>query len=191
MFNLQLGELERYREPQRTSPHPALPIAILIGLCVPGGFFSFDNMSTLIIQQSVTFLPANANLFSNSQRNCYLLYKCQSLVMSDSLQSQGLQPARFFCPWNFPGKNTEVGCHSLLQGIFPTQESNLGLLHCRLILSHLSCQDRGFLSLGMQESLIGWAVLRQREVFFLLLDCRVGTSSRQRGKRMSLPVWSS
>ena len=30
-----------------------------------------------------------------------------------------------------PGKNTGVGCHALLQGIFPTQESNPGLLHCR------------------------------------------------------------
>ena len=28
------------------------------------------------------------------------------------------------CPWNFPGKNTGVGCHSLLQGIFPSQGSN-------------------------------------------------------------------
>ena len=33
------------------------------------------------------------------------------------------------CQWNFPGKTTEVGCHFLLQGIFPTQELNLGLLH--------------------------------------------------------------
>ena len=31
-------------------------------------------------------------------------------------------------PWNFPGKNTVVGCHALLQGIFPTQGSNLHLL---------------------------------------------------------------
>ena len=41
--------------------------------------------------------------------------------MSDSLQSHGLQPAKLLCPWEFPGKNTGVGCHSLLQGIFPTQ----------------------------------------------------------------------
>ena len=40
----------------------------------------------------------------------------------------------------FPGKNTGVGSHSLLQGIFPTQGSNLGLLHCRQILYHLSHQ---------------------------------------------------
>ena len=39
-----------------------------------------------------------------------------------------------------PGKNTGVGCHFLLQGIFLTQESNLGLLHCRQTLYHLSHQ---------------------------------------------------
>ena len=39
-----------------------------------------------------------------------------------------------------PGKNTGVGCHFLLQGIFPTQGSNPGLLHCRQILYHLSHQ---------------------------------------------------
>ena len=39
-----------------------------------------------------------------------------------------------------PGKNTRVGCHALLQGIFPTQGSNPGLPHCRRILHHLSHQ---------------------------------------------------
>ena len=52
----------------------------------------------------------------------------------DSLQRHGLQPTRLLCPWNFPGKNTEVGCHFLLQGIFPTQGQNPGLLHCRQML---------------------------------------------------------
>ena len=49
-------------------------------------------------------------------------------VVSDSLQPHGLYPARLFCPWDFPGKNTGVSCHFLLQGIFPTQELNPGLL---------------------------------------------------------------
>ena len=40
-----------------------------------------------------------------------------------------------------PGKNTAVGCHALLQGIFPTQGSNSGLLHCRQILYYLSHQE--------------------------------------------------
>ena len=44
------------------------------------------------------------------------------------------------CPWNFLGKNTAMGCHSLLQGSFPPQGLNLGLLHCRQILYHLNYQ---------------------------------------------------
>ena len=39
---------------------------------------------------------------------------------------------------NPPGKNTEVGCHALLQGLFPTQRSNPGLPRCRQILYQLS-----------------------------------------------------
>ena len=49
-------------------------------------------------------------------------------------------PTRFLCPWNSPGKNTGVGRHSLLQGIFPIQEANLSFPHCRQILHHLSHQ---------------------------------------------------
>ena len=41
---------------------------------------------------------------------------------------------------NSPGKNTEVGCHFLLQGIFPTQRLNPCLLHYRQILNHLTHQ---------------------------------------------------
>ena len=44
------------------------------------------------------------------------------------LRPQGLQPARLLCPWDSLGRNTGVGCHALLQEIFPTQGSNLGLL---------------------------------------------------------------
>ena len=53
--------------------------------------------------------------------------------MSDSLQLHGLHS-----PWNSSGQNTEVGSLSLLQGIFPTEGSNPGLPHCRLILYQLS-----------------------------------------------------
>ena len=44
------------------------------------------------------------------------------------------------CPWNSPGKSAGVSCHSLLQGIFPTQRLNPGLPHCRQILYQLSHQ---------------------------------------------------
>ena len=51
----------------------------------------------------------------------------------------GLQPTILLCPWDFPGKNTGVICHFLLQGIFPTLESKPCLLHWQadsLPLSH-------------------------------------------------------
>ena len=51
-------------------------------------------------------------------------------VMSNSLQRYGLcSPSGSSCPWDSPGKNTGVGCHTLIQGIFLTQGSNLHLLH--------------------------------------------------------------
>ena len=53
--------------------------------------------------------------------------------MSDSLQPHGL-----YSPWNSPGQSTRVGSLSLLQGIFPIQGLNPGLLHCRRILYQLS-----------------------------------------------------
>ena len=59
-------------------------------------------------------------------------------VMSNSLRLHGLLPARLLCPCNSPGKNTAVGCHPLLQGVFPAQGRNLGLPHCRQILYFLS-----------------------------------------------------
>ena len=58
--------------------------------------------------------------------------------VSDSSQPHGLYPTSLLYPWDSPGKNTGVGCHALLQGIFPTQGSNLGLPYCRQILYHLS-----------------------------------------------------
>ena len=47
-----------------------------------------------------------------------------SRSVSDSLRLYELQPTRLLCPWDLPGKNTGVGCHFLLQGIFPARGSN-------------------------------------------------------------------
>ena len=52
-----------------------------------------------------------------------------------TLWPHGLEPAKLLCPLDYPGKNTAVGCHALLQGIFLTRGSNLSLLHllcCRV-----------------------------------------------------------
>ena len=51
----------------------------------------------------------------------YTSSKVTCSVTSDSLRPHGLLPARLLGLWDSPGKNTGVGCHSLLQGIFPTQ----------------------------------------------------------------------
>ena len=60
------------------------------------------------------------------KRVCMLChFSCVRLCLT-----QGLQPAMLLCPWDSPGKNTRVGYHApLLQGIFPTQESNPHLLY--------------------------------------------------------------
>ena len=57
-----------------------------------------------------------------------------------TLRPHGLEPTRLLCPSGSPAKNTGVGCHALFQGIFPTQGSKPGLLHCRRILHQLSHQ---------------------------------------------------
>ena len=78
-------------------------------------------------------VSSQMDLFSPLPDTCTLKVKvaksCQTLCdpMDPSL-------------WNSPGQNTGMGSLSLLQGIFPTQESNLGVLHCRQILYQLSYQ---------------------------------------------------
>ena len=65
---------------------------------------------------------------------------CPTLVIPWTVAHQTLLPHGIF-----PGKNTGVCCHFLFQGIFPTQGSNLGLLHCRQILYRLSHQGFGLI----------------------------------------------
>ena len=69
------------------------------------------------------------------QQSAHLKFSCS--VMSNSLRPRGCQPP---LSMGLPSKNTGVGSHFLLQGIFPTQRLNPHLLHCRQILYHLSYQ---------------------------------------------------
>ena len=61
------------------------------------------------------------SIYSSIQLSVSIQCMRVKLLVSDSLQPYGLQPARLLCPWDFPGKNTGVGCHALLRGIFLTQ----------------------------------------------------------------------
>ena len=58
---------------------------------------------------------------------------CAKLLQSDSVDTIDHSPPDFSVHGDSPGKNNGVGCYTLLQGIFPTQELNLRLL-CRLHL---------------------------------------------------------
>ena len=78
---------------------------------------------------------------------CFLFdYKCVGILVgiyeseSHSVVSESLRPHGLHSPLNSPGQDTGVGSLSLLQGIFPTQELNRSLLHCRQILHQLSYQ---------------------------------------------------
>ena len=92
-------------------------------------------------KQSDTTEPLSHDvLASPSPRSgfrCLCAYMPVCLVVSavsDSLQPYRLLPARLLCPWDSLGKNAEVGCHALFQGIIRTQGSSPNLqclLHCR------------------------------------------------------------
>ena len=67
------------------------------------------------------------------------------------LRFHELSPARLLCLWDSTGKNTGMGWHSLLQGIFPTQGLNPGLLHCRQTLYRLSHTCKTKIQMEMQR----------------------------------------
>ena len=96
------------------------------------GYFRKNSLIRIILPYFIFLLKAE---------QIWLLYinKCVCVclvasVESDSLPPYGLLATRPLCPWDSPGENTRVGCHALLQGIFPTQGLNpclLPFLHCR------------------------------------------------------------
>ena len=71
-----------------------------------------------------------------------VLIHSQSSLESESHSFQLLSTPWIYSPWNSPGQNTGVGSRSLLQGTFPTQGSNPGLLHCMWILWKTSWATR-------------------------------------------------
>ena len=122
------------------------------------------------------FIPPKCRRFSCTAFISPILFfgVCVSCsVMSDSLQYHGLQPSRLLCPQNSPGKNTGVGCHALLQGIFLTQELNLGILHCSQILYQLSHHFLNFFTVILfrfwkEEEINVWTLLSIFDQTFLL-----------------------
>ena len=73
--------------------------------------------------------PKAADPWSQMPSEHQLLLLCALKSCSDSLHSHGLSSTRLLYSWDSPGKSTAGACHFLLQGIFPTQGSNLCILH--------------------------------------------------------------
>ena len=78
-------------------------------------------------------------------------------VMSNSVWPYGLQPAMLLRPWDSPGKNTGVGCHALLQGIFMTQGLNKHLFKStcigRRVLYHSATWEGFIIHSGFSQAL--------------------------------------
>ena len=74
------------------------------------------------------------------RKRCFHCFRVFVSVAKSSSATSALKHSGLLCPWDSPDKDTGVGCHSLLQGIFPTQGSNPGHPHCRRILYQLCHQ---------------------------------------------------
>ena len=107
-------------------------------------------------------------------------------------------PTRLLCPWDSPGKSTGVGCHFLLQGVFPTQWSNPGLPRCRQMLYPPSYQ-------GSQSNLTDVLTKRdildtetntrdvrtQRDNYFTKQQGADHPYTKERGLEQMPPLWPS
>ena len=108
-----------------------------------------------------------------SRAVCVLVTKsCPTLATPWTVARQA-KSARLPCPWDFPGKNTRVDCHSLIQGIFSTQGSIPGLLHCRQTLYHLCHRGSPKWSRDWKNALLAnwWDFLDSGTCARLTLSC--------------------
>ena len=118
------------------------------------------NLNTVFQESHIDGQQTHEKML-NITNHLLVIQSCQTL------QPHGLQTSRLLYPWNSPSKNTGVGSHSLLQVIFPIQGSNLGLLHCRQTLYHLSHQESSIIIREMQIKLTMMypSILVRRAIF--------------------------
>ena len=106
---------------------------------------TMDRVFVIIFQTGVLY---SSDMVTNFHWNTLIIpFMCElsHSVVSDSLWPHGPEPICLLCPWGFSRQEfsrARVGCHALLQEIFPTQGSNPHLPHCRRILYHLSYPGR-------------------------------------------------
>ena len=112
-----------------------------------------DTVSTLCSHSHL--FASLSSLFQKLSENSKCMHACAvASVVSDSVRSHGLQPARLFCPWNSPGKNTGVGCCAVLQGSVKYINTNV-INTPHIVLYCIYCHESNFClfkaSLGVDE----------------------------------------
>ena len=109
-------------------------------------FYMFQHFTCFCLHFFIAFLPKSFTLLLKFSFSHYYFPICSHygnpfyLFCTIVSCLVCVSRTRLLCPWDSPGKNTGVGCHSLLQGILLTQGSNPGFLHYRQIRYYLSHQ---------------------------------------------------
>ena len=107
-----------------------------IDMCWAGGMEQSHVLKPHLSQKKIK--REFCNLLARCLRaRCKLTTLCQSLSRVQLFATPWTVSRQAPCPWDSPGENTGMGCHALFQGIFPTQEQNLHLLH--YTLRHSKC----------------------------------------------------
>ena len=102
---------------------------------------SLSHAPALTASLSLDFLTSSLLLFIEDLPWFPACVLSHSVISDPFITPWNIAHARLLCPWNFSGKNTGVGCHFLLQGIFSIQRSNLHLLHCRQTVYHWASRE--------------------------------------------------
>ena len=84
-------------------------------------------------------------------RESYYTYKVKESEVAQSCPTLCGACTRLLHPWDFLDKSTGMGCHFLLQGIFPTRRLNPGLLHCRQTLYCLTQQGSRYYTYNVAQ----------------------------------------
>ena len=123
-------------------------------------------------------------------RNLLVCIHAKSLQSCLTLRCYTLQSARLLCPRDYPGKNTGVGCHTLLQGIFLTQGFSLHLMHCGLILDCWATSEKARVNLLVKQRVGHMWVMGRGSESGHLINLPFLTSPK-RGGLSALPTLAS
>ena len=120
-----------------------------------GQAFLINKLCSFILLSFFSPHPGNRRLESDILHGCC----CFVTVMFNTLRPHGLSPPRFLCPWDFPGKNTGVGCHFLCQCMKMKSESEVAQ-SCPTLCDPMDCSPPGSSVHGiLQARTLEWVAI--------------------------------